>query len=99
MLDKKWIKSYVLYYHNFFIAWSRPLIQEKMNVLEQVGLSESNLSDNAVNASFHSKVNTLYKHITFNPEQLLNHSPVDGETYLQEEPGTTVFALCVYSGL
>lgn len=34
----------------------RPLIQEKMNVLEQVGLSESNLSDNAVNASFHSKV-------------------------------------------
>ncbi|XP_047457796.1 SWI/SNF-related matrix-associated actin-dependent regulator of chromatin subfamily A-like protein 1 [Mugil cephalus] len=32
-----------------------PIIQEKMNVLEQVGLSESNLSDNAVNASFHSK--------------------------------------------
>ncbi|KAF7653429.1 hypothetical protein LDENG_00082990 [Lucifuga dentata] len=32
-----------------------PMIQEKMNVLEQVGLSESNLSDNAVNASFHSK--------------------------------------------
>uniref|UniRef100_A0A3B4ZBX5 SWI/SNF-related matrix-associated actin-dependent regulator of chromatin subfamily A-like protein 1 n=1 Tax=Stegastes partitus TaxID=144197 RepID=A0A3B4ZBX5_9TELE len=34
-----------------------PMIQEKMNVLGQVGLSESNLSDNAVNASFHSKVN------------------------------------------
>uniref|UniRef100_A0AAQ5X9G4 SWI/SNF-related matrix-associated actin-dependent regulator of chromatin subfamily A-like protein 1 n=1 Tax=Amphiprion ocellaris TaxID=80972 RepID=A0AAQ5X9G4_AMPOC len=34
-----------------------PMIQEKMNVLEQVGLSESNLSDNAVNTSFHSKVN------------------------------------------
>ncbi|XP_044222028.1 SWI/SNF-related matrix-associated actin-dependent regulator of chromatin subfamily A-like protein 1 [Thunnus albacares] len=32
-----------------------PMIQEKMNVLEQVGLSESNLSDNAVNASFHSR--------------------------------------------
>ncbi|XP_076603149.1 SWI/SNF-related matrix-associated actin-dependent regulator of chromatin subfamily A-like protein 1 [Chaetodon auriga] len=32
-----------------------PMIQEKMNILEQVGLSESNLSDNAVNASFHSK--------------------------------------------
>nr|XP_046260355.1 SWI/SNF-related matrix-associated actin-dependent regulator of chromatin subfamily A-like protein 1 [Scatophagus argus] len=32
-----------------------PMIQEKMNVLEQVGLSESNLSDNAMNASFHSK--------------------------------------------
>lgn len=32
-----------------------PMIQLKMNVLEQVGLSESNLSDNAVNASFHSK--------------------------------------------
>ncbi|XP_028992553.1 SWI/SNF-related matrix-associated actin-dependent regulator of chromatin subfamily A-like protein 1 isoform X2 [Betta splendens] len=32
-----------------------PMIQEKMNVLEQVGLSESNLSDNAQNASFHSK--------------------------------------------
>ncbi|KAM9346996.1 SWI/SNF-related matrix-associated actin-dependent regulator of chromatin subfamily A-like protein 1 [Symphorus nematophorus] len=32
-----------------------PMIQEKMNVLEQVGLSESNLSNNAVNASFHSK--------------------------------------------
>uniref|UniRef100_A0AAQ5Y4Y9 SWI/SNF-related matrix-associated actin-dependent regulator of chromatin subfamily A-like protein 1 n=1 Tax=Amphiprion ocellaris TaxID=80972 RepID=A0AAQ5Y4Y9_AMPOC len=32
-----------------------PMIQEKMNVLEQVGLSESNLSDNAVNTSFHSK--------------------------------------------
>ncbi|KAM9710026.1 SWI/SNF-related matrix-associated actin-dependent regulator of chromatin subfamily A-like protein 1 [Menidia menidia] len=32
-----------------------PMIQAKMNVLEKVGLSESNLSDNAVNASFHSK--------------------------------------------
>ncbi|XP_035532610.1 SWI/SNF-related matrix-associated actin-dependent regulator of chromatin subfamily A-like protein 1 [Morone saxatilis] len=32
-----------------------PMIQEKMNVLEQVGLSESNLSDKAVSASFHSK--------------------------------------------
>ncbi|CAJ1079233.1 SWI/SNF-related matrix-associated actin-dependent regulator of chromatin subfamily A-like protein [Xyrichtys novacula] len=32
-----------------------PMIQAKMNVLEQVGLSESNLSDKAVNASFHSK--------------------------------------------
>lgn len=31
------------------------LIQRKMNVLEQVGLSESNLSDNAVNTSFYSK--------------------------------------------
>lgn len=37
------------------------MIQEKMNVLEQVGLSESNLSDNAVNASFHSKVTSEYK--------------------------------------
>lgn len=33
-----------------------PMIQEKMSILEQVGLSESNLSDNALNASFHSKV-------------------------------------------
>uniref|UniRef100_A0A8C5HNE5 SWI/SNF-related matrix-associated actin-dependent regulator of chromatin subfamily A-like protein 1 n=1 Tax=Gouania willdenowi TaxID=441366 RepID=A0A8C5HNE5_GOUWI len=32
-----------------------PMIQSKMNVLEQVGLSESNLSDNAVNSNFHSK--------------------------------------------
>ncbi|XP_030642537.1 SWI/SNF-related matrix-associated actin-dependent regulator of chromatin subfamily A-like protein 1 [Chanos chanos] len=32
-----------------------PMIQEKMNVLEQVGLSESNLSENAESASFHSK--------------------------------------------
>ncbi|KAJ3591822.1 hypothetical protein NHX12_006954 [Muraenolepis orangiensis] len=32
-----------------------PMIQQKMNVLEQVGLSESNLSDKAVNASFHTK--------------------------------------------
>lgn len=32
------------------------MIQEKMSILEQVGLSESNLSDNALNASFHSKV-------------------------------------------
>lgn len=32
-----------------------PMIQAKMNILEQVGLSESNLSDNAVNSSFHSK--------------------------------------------
>lgn len=32
------------------------MIQEKMTILEQVGLSESNLSDNALNASFHSKV-------------------------------------------
>lgn len=31
-----------------------------MNVLEQVGLSESNLSENAVNASFHSKVTSEY---------------------------------------
>ena len=41
---------------------SRPMIQEKMNVLEQVGLSESNLSDNALNASFHSRVNYTHKH-------------------------------------
>uniref|UniRef100_A0A3P9IRJ4 SWI/SNF-related matrix-associated actin-dependent regulator of chromatin subfamily A-like protein 1 n=1 Tax=Oryzias latipes TaxID=8090 RepID=A0A3P9IRJ4_ORYLA len=32
-----------------------PMIQAKMNVLEKVGLSESNLSDNAQNSSFHSK--------------------------------------------
>lgn len=32
------------------------MIQEKMNILEQVGLSESNLSDKAVTASFHSRV-------------------------------------------
>ncbi|XP_070770465.1 SWI/SNF-related matrix-associated actin-dependent regulator of chromatin subfamily A-like protein 1 [Enoplosus armatus] len=32
-----------------------PMIQEKMTVLERVGLSESNLSNNAVNASFHFK--------------------------------------------
>ncbi|XP_053295798.1 SWI/SNF-related matrix-associated actin-dependent regulator of chromatin subfamily A-like protein 1 [Pleuronectes platessa] len=32
-----------------------PMIQGKMNVLQQVGLSESNFSDNAVSASFHSK--------------------------------------------
>lgn len=32
-----------------------PMIQAKMNVLEKVGLSESNLSENAVNASFHIK--------------------------------------------
>ncbi|RXN16995.1 SWI SNF-related matrix-associated actin-dependent regulator of chromatin subfamily A 1 [Labeo rohita] len=32
-----------------------PMIQEKMNVLEQVGLSESNISENAESASFHSK--------------------------------------------
>lgn len=32
-----------------------------MNVLEQVGLSESSLSDKAVNASFHSKVKSEYK--------------------------------------
>lgn len=32
-----------------------PMIQEKMNVLEQVGLSEANLSETAENTSFHSK--------------------------------------------
>ncbi|KAJ8004397.1 hypothetical protein DPEC_G00135290 [Dallia pectoralis] len=32
-----------------------PMIQEKMNVLEQVGLSESNFSENAECSSFHSK--------------------------------------------
>ncbi|XP_056285541.1 SWI/SNF-related matrix-associated actin-dependent regulator of chromatin subfamily A-like protein 1 [Pseudoliparis swirei] len=32
-----------------------PMIQEKMKILEQVGLSESNLSEKAVNVSFHSK--------------------------------------------
>ncbi|XP_062862547.1 SWI/SNF-related matrix-associated actin-dependent regulator of chromatin subfamily A-like protein 1 isoform X2 [Trichomycterus rosablanca] len=32
-----------------------PMIQEKMNVLEQVGLCESNISDKAECASFHSK--------------------------------------------
>ncbi|XP_061648112.1 SWI/SNF-related matrix-associated actin-dependent regulator of chromatin subfamily A-like protein 1 isoform X1 [Phyllopteryx taeniolatus] len=32
-----------------------PMIQAKMQVLEQVGLSESNLSANAVTAQFHSK--------------------------------------------
>uniref|UniRef100_A0A8K9WX58 SWI/SNF-related matrix-associated actin-dependent regulator of chromatin subfamily A-like protein 1 n=1 Tax=Oncorhynchus mykiss TaxID=8022 RepID=A0A8K9WX58_ONCMY len=33
-----------------------PMIQEKMHVLEKVGLSESNLSEKAESASFHSKV-------------------------------------------
>ncbi|XP_042565675.1 LOW QUALITY PROTEIN: SWI/SNF-related matrix-associated actin-dependent regulator of chromatin subfamily A-like protein 1 [Clupea harengus] len=32
-----------------------PMIQEKMKILEQVGLSEANLSDRAECASFHSK--------------------------------------------
>ncbi|XP_041925990.1 SWI/SNF-related matrix-associated actin-dependent regulator of chromatin subfamily A-like protein 1 [Alosa sapidissima] len=32
-----------------------PMIQEKMNILEQVGLSEANISDRAECASFHSK--------------------------------------------
>ncbi|KAG7464161.1 hypothetical protein MATL_G00184420 [Megalops atlanticus] len=32
-----------------------PLIQEKMNVLEQAGLSESNLSENAESASFYCR--------------------------------------------
>ncbi|KAK7169549.1 hypothetical protein R3I93_005506 [Phoxinus phoxinus] len=32
-----------------------PMIQNKMSVLEQVGLSESNISENAESASFHSK--------------------------------------------
>ena len=32
------------------------MIQEKMHVLEKVGLSESNLSEKAESASFHSKV-------------------------------------------
>lgn len=36
------------------------MIQEKMTILEQVGLSESNLSDNALNASFHSKVQPVH---------------------------------------
>uniref|UniRef100_A0A3B4EUD3 SWI/SNF-related matrix-associated actin-dependent regulator of chromatin subfamily A-like protein 1 n=1 Tax=Pundamilia nyererei TaxID=303518 RepID=A0A3B4EUD3_9CICH len=37
-----------------------PMIQEKMNVLEQVGLSEANLSETAENTSFHSKVNCIF---------------------------------------
>uniref|UniRef100_A0A671Z2A2 SWI/SNF-related matrix-associated actin-dependent regulator of chromatin subfamily A-like protein 1 n=1 Tax=Sparus aurata TaxID=8175 RepID=A0A671Z2A2_SPAAU len=41
-----------------------PMIQEKMNVLEQVGLSESNLSDKAVNSSFHSKVKPVFRSFT-----------------------------------
>lgn len=36
------------------------MIQEKMNVLEQVGLSEANLSETAENTSFHSKVNCVF---------------------------------------
>ena len=36
------------------------MIQGKMKVLKQVGLSESNFSGNAVTASFHSKVNPAY---------------------------------------
>lgn len=39
-----------------------------MNVLEQVGLSESNLSDNAVNASFHAKVKSEYKPALYNSD-------------------------------
>ncbi len=38
------------------MLYCRPMIQEKMNVLEQVGLSESNISEKAESASFHSKV-------------------------------------------
>uniref|UniRef100_A0A8C4HQK8 SWI/SNF-related matrix-associated actin-dependent regulator of chromatin subfamily A-like protein 1 n=1 Tax=Dicentrarchus labrax TaxID=13489 RepID=A0A8C4HQK8_DICLA len=43
--------------------WYVPMIQEKMNVLEQVGLSESNLSDKAVSASFHSKFLKQHSHL------------------------------------
>uniref|UniRef100_A0A4W4H018 SWI/SNF-related matrix-associated actin-dependent regulator of chromatin subfamily A-like protein 1 n=1 Tax=Electrophorus electricus TaxID=8005 RepID=A0A4W4H018_ELEEL len=43
-----------------------PMIQEKMNVLEQVGLSESNISGKAVCASFHSKVWTVIFTFTYN---------------------------------
>jgi len=44
------------------------MIQAKMNVLEKVGLSESNLSDNAVNASFHSKVNACTMSLAMSAE-------------------------------
>uniref|UniRef100_A0A9J8AIT3 SWI/SNF-related matrix-associated actin-dependent regulator of chromatin subfamily A-like protein 1 n=1 Tax=Cyprinus carpio carpio TaxID=630221 RepID=A0A9J8AIT3_CYPCA len=52
-----------------------PMIQEKMNVLEQVGLSESNISEKAESASFHSKVSTQsFYHLHLTSERLkINH--------------------------
>uniref|UniRef100_A0A8C2B7X6 SWI/SNF-related matrix-associated actin-dependent regulator of chromatin subfamily A-like protein 1 n=1 Tax=Cyprinus carpio TaxID=7962 RepID=A0A8C2B7X6_CYPCA len=52
-----------------------PMIQEKMNVLEQVGLSESNISEKAECASFHSKVSTQsFYHLHLTSERLkINH--------------------------
>uniref|UniRef100_A0A8C2K123 SWI/SNF-related matrix-associated actin-dependent regulator of chromatin subfamily A-like protein 1 n=1 Tax=Cyprinus carpio TaxID=7962 RepID=A0A8C2K123_CYPCA len=52
-----------------------PMIQEKMNVLEQVGLSESNISEKAECASFHSKVSMQsFYHLHLTSERLkINH--------------------------
>uniref|UniRef100_A0A673HLF1 SWI/SNF-related matrix-associated actin-dependent regulator of chromatin subfamily A-like protein 1 n=1 Tax=Sinocyclocheilus rhinocerous TaxID=307959 RepID=A0A673HLF1_9TELE len=52
-----------------------PMIQEKMNVLEQVGLSESNISEKAESASFHSKVSMQsFYHLHLTLERLkINH--------------------------
>lgn len=47
------------------------MIQEKMNVLEQVGLSESNISDKAECSSFHSKVGLILFFANFGPRILL----------------------------
>uniref|UniRef100_A0A8C7KUM5 SWI/SNF-related matrix-associated actin-dependent regulator of chromatin subfamily A-like protein 1 n=1 Tax=Oncorhynchus kisutch TaxID=8019 RepID=A0A8C7KUM5_ONCKI len=56
-----------------------PMIQEKMHVLEQVGLSESNLSEKAVSASFHSK-DSQQRRIT----EMFQRSFTEGEDDMDE---------------
>nr|XP_046151616.1 SWI/SNF-related matrix-associated actin-dependent regulator of chromatin subfamily A-like protein 1 [Oncorhynchus gorbuscha] len=56
-----------------------PMIQEKMHVLEQVGLSESNLSEKAESASFHSK-DSQQRRIT----EMFQRSFTEGEDDMDE---------------
>uniref|UniRef100_A0A674AHA8 SWI/SNF-related matrix-associated actin-dependent regulator of chromatin subfamily A-like protein 1 n=1 Tax=Salmo trutta TaxID=8032 RepID=A0A674AHA8_SALTR len=56
-----------------------PMIQEKMHILEQVGLSESNLSEKAESASFHCK-DSQQRRIT----EMFQRSFTEGEDDMDE---------------
>lgn len=69
------LSSVLSCFYTVFLLFLRPMIQEKMNVLEQVGLSESNISEKAECASFHSKVSMQsFYHLHLTSERLkINH--------------------------
>ncbi|XP_061926024.1 SWI/SNF-related matrix-associated actin-dependent regulator of chromatin subfamily A-like protein 1 [Entelurus aequoreus] len=61
-----------------------PMIQTKMKVLEQVGLSESNLSSNAVTAQFHTRDHLQRSIADMFERSFSNDDKMDDESLIEE---------------